>query len=391
MVVTNIDEGILLGVGNPLLDLETTVDQDFLKKYKLKSNDAILADESHEALFHELESMKDIAYIPGGSCQNSLRVCQWIVGKEKVCTFFGTIGDDKNGETLKEKAILAGVNVNYQINPTVRTGRCAALINDTHRSLVADLGAANTFTINHLEEDGNVSLINKAKYFYISGFFLTVCPSAIQKIAGHVADNKKVLCMNLSAPFICQFFKDDLNAALPYVDVLFGNETEALAYAEGNDYGTEDLKEIAIKLSQHTKVNGERKRVVIITQGHEPVIVCNEGKITEHSVDLLSKEKIVDTNGAGDAFVGGYLSQLIQGKDIEECIKCGNFAASTIIQHHGCSFPRECTYKGIDSQSIQMLIIKIKLITQLLMIKMDQLMKILIHYMIKGVLEKLVM
>uniref|UniRef100_A0A0N5BT03 Adenosine kinase n=1 Tax=Strongyloides papillosus TaxID=174720 RepID=A0A0N5BT03_STREA len=347
-MVASVDEGVILGAGNPLLDMEVTVDQAFLDKYKLKSNDAILADETHEALFRELEQMKDISYIPGGSCQNSLRVCQWIVRKEKACTFFGTIGDDKNGETLKEKAMLAGVNVKYQINSSIRTGRCAALINDTHRSLVADLGAANTFTVHHLEEDTSVALINKAKFFYLSGFFLTVCPPAIQKIAGHAADNNKILCMNLSAPFICQFYKDPLNAALPYVDILFGNETEALTYAEANDYGTTDLKEIARKLSEHTKINTERKRVVIITQGHEPVIVCNEGEITEYNVDLLSKEKIVDTNGAGDAFVGGYLAQLIQGKGVEECIRCANFAASTIIQHHGCTFPAECSYGKED-------------------------------------------
>uniref|UniRef100_A0A0N4ZRK1 Adenosine kinase n=1 Tax=Parastrongyloides trichosuri TaxID=131310 RepID=A0A0N4ZRK1_PARTI len=344
----NIEEGILLGLCNPLLDIQTTVDEAFLKKYKLKSNDAILADESHQELFRELESMENIEYIPGGSAQNSFRVCQWIVKKEKVCTFFGAIGNDKNGETLKEKSILAGVNVKYQVNPSVRTGRCAALITDTHRSLVADLGAANTFTINHLEEDDNAALIEKAKFFYISGFFLTVCPPAIQKVASHAANNNKVLCMNLSAPFICQLFKEPMNAALPYVDILFGNETEAVAYAKANDYKTEDLKEIALKLSEHKKINIERKRLVIITQGHEPVIVCNDGKITEHVVNLLSKEKIIDTNGAGDAFVGGYLSQLIQGKDVEECIKCANFAASTIIQHHGCTFPAKCTYGEND-------------------------------------------
>ena len=31
--------------------------------------------------------------------------------------------------------------------------------------------------------------------------------------------------MNLSAPFICDFFDKPMMDALPYVDVLFGNET----------------------------------------------------------------------------------------------------------------------------------------------------------------------
>lgn len=56
------------------------------------------------------------------------------------------------------------------------------------------------------------------------GFPLTVCPSAILRIAKHANENK-TFCMNLSAPFICQFFKDQLLSVLPYVDILFGNET----------------------------------------------------------------------------------------------------------------------------------------------------------------------
>jgi adenosine kinase len=49
--------------------------------------------------------------------------------------------------------------------------------------------------------------------------------------------------------------------------------------------------------------------------------------------------QIVDTNGAGDAFVGGFLAQLSKKKSIEECVKCGNWAATEIIQRSGCTFP----------------------------------------------------
>lgn len=57
------------------------------------------------------------------------------------------------------------------------------------------------------------------------GFFLTVSVESILRVAKHASENNKLFCMNLSAPFICQFFKDNLNQVLPYVDVLFGNET----------------------------------------------------------------------------------------------------------------------------------------------------------------------
>lgn len=57
------------------------------------------------------------------------------------------------------------------------------------------------------------------------GFFLTVSLESILKVAKHASENNKLFCMNLSAPFICQFFKDNLMQVMPYVDVLFGNET----------------------------------------------------------------------------------------------------------------------------------------------------------------------
>lgn len=34
-------------------------------------------------------------------------------------------------------------------------------------------------------------------------------------------------------------------------------------------------------------------------------LLCLEGSTTEYPIPLITSEKIVDTNGAGDAFVGG--------------------------------------------------------------------------------------
>jgi len=42
--------------------------------------------------------------------------------------------------------------------------------------------------------------------------------------------------MNLSAPFIPQFFKAQVDEILPFVDVLIGNESEAQAYADSHEW-----------------------------------------------------------------------------------------------------------------------------------------------------------
>ena len=63
-------------------------------------------------------------------------------------------------------------------------------------------------------------------------------------------------------------------------------------------------------------------------------------------VPRLEAEKIVDTNGAGDAFVGGFLSQFIQGKKLETCVAAGNYASREVIQQSGAAFPEECKFEG---------------------------------------------
>ena len=40
-----------------------------------------------------------------------------------------------------------------------------------------------------------------------------------------------------------------------------------------------------------------------------------------------------------DAFVGGFLSQLVQEKPIEDCVRAGCYAAIVILQRPGCSCP----------------------------------------------------
>ena len=99
------------------------------------------------------------------------------------------------------------------------------------------------------------------------------------RVAKYCAQNNKTYCLNLSAPFLCQFFKDQMSSVLPFTDIIFGNETEAAAYAEQNNLGTTDVGEIALKLAMLPKENGSKSRLVIITQG--------EGENIEQGTNII--------------------------------------------------------------------------------------------------------
>lgn len=141
---------------------------------------------------------------------------------------------------------------------------------------------------------------------------MTVSPETIQKVAKHANEENKIFTMNLSAPFLCEFFKKPMLAALPYVDILFGNESEMETFSKANNLETTDLKEIGLLISKMEKINAKRKRIVIITQGADNVILIKDNNVSEFSVPKIPEDEVVDTNGAGDAFVGGKIKFFFQ-------------------------------------------------------------------------------
>lgn len=68
---------------------------------------------------------------------------------------------------------------------------------------------------------------------------------------------------------------------------------------------TTDIKEIALKTAALPKEDEGRPRIVVFTQGALPTVIVENGKVTEYPVIPLKDGELVDTNGAGDAFVGG--------------------------------------------------------------------------------------
>merc|ERR1711904_305460 len=116
-----------------------------------------------------------------------------------------------------------------------------------------------------------------------------------------------------------------------------------MGFAETEGWDTTDVKFIATRLSLIPSAKGV-KRTVVITQGCEPTIVAINGHTTEHPILALPKEKLVDTNGAGDAYVGGFLAALSKGLSMEKCCQAGAYSASVIVQQSGCTYPAKPDY-----------------------------------------------
>jgi len=142
---------------------------------------------------------------------------------------------------------------------------------------------------------------------------------------------------------------------MPHSTFLFGNNTEALKFAEEMRWEEKDVSKIAVQLAK-LPVCHNRKRIVVITQGPAQTILATNNGLTLFDPLPIRQHLVTDTTGAGDAFCGGFISHLLQnprgatGEFSDTClhdaIEKGHWAAREIIQRYGCSFPARCHFES---------------------------------------------
>ena len=297
-----------------------------------------------------------------------------------------------NSDYLKECVTSDKVFADFFEHPLYSTGTCAVCITDNkERSMVTNLAASKEgFKIFNQDIDNNeINLINKnqeykkyrenyynnlkirmknADIIYSEGFFVNTSVTTMIE-AGKIQFNKYLniskkelnnyFAINFSANFIVEAFTNEINSVLDYASHVFTNEKEIIHYGYFNnlltsknvknndsiptedDITQEEIYHVAklISLREYkTKWNekeDKRPLTVVCTHGKYPTVVAQNGNVRAFKVPHLDQTKIVDLNGAGDAFVGGFLSQLYNEKDIQTCVEAGNYAARQIIQSAG--------------------------------------------------------
>lgn len=86
-------------------------------------------------------------------------------------------------------------------------------------------------------------------------------------------------------------------------------------------------------------VDARKQKLVVVTKGPSPLLYVNNHVVCEQHVPPVSPKDIVDTTGAGDSFVGGFLAALSSKRPLDECLKCGTWTAQKLLQEKGCTLP----------------------------------------------------
>lgn len=115
--------------------------------------------------------------------RNSTKVTQRVVQEpHRSATFFGCIGIDTFAEVLK---LLTHVRMLIPVSRTSSRQEhvpCASLVT-TGPLLLTLLPPVVNQKEKHLDLERNWMLAEKARVYYIAGFFLTVSPESVLKVA----------------------------------------------------------------------------------------------------------------------------------------------------------------------------------------------------------------
>lgn len=291
-------------IENPLLDLSNEqTDDSMLKKYQLTHGQASLATPEQLPMYQELFKDSKTELIPGGSTLNTCRTFNFLQKEKNLCQYFGCVGQDEIGQRLEKTLNDLHITAKLHKDSETPTGTCACLILNNERTLCANLAACLKYPLSHLE--AHMEDLQQAQLMYSSAFFITSNFEALKRFAQFAAEKNIPFGFNLSAVFLIQFNLNEILEILPFADFVFANEDEGAAFAESQGWKYE---EFVANLQKFRKVNEKRQRCVVLTQGHRNVQIGDEKGVREIEVVPLEKAEVVDTNGAGDSFVGGFLT-----------------------------------------------------------------------------------
>ncbi len=250
----------------------------------------------------------------GGSAANT------VVGLARLgCNvgFIGKVSGDREGKMLLEEFYKEGVKTHGVIQTgNNRSGAAMGFVDAKgNRALYIDAGVNDTIGSRELDID----YVSQADFVHLTSFVGKKSFRTQEKLVTRLPRDVKV-SFDPGALYATKGLSA-LARIISRTFVLMPSSRELAQLVGTTDYekGTERLLR-------------EGVQIVAVKLGSDGCYVC-DGK-RSHYVEPF-KVDVVDTTGAGDAFCAGFLYGLLEGKDLSECGRIGNFVASRCVMKIG--------------------------------------------------------
>jgi len=241
----------------------------------------------------------------------------------------GKIGKDVYGQMLLKSLIHSNVKTeNIIIDKKLRTGTALITVDRKgYNTIVLYQGANGGLGIDDILK--NKKTLKKCDIIVLQQ---EIPKEVIQFTIDIAQEFKKIIVLNF-APAL------DLNKnSMKKVDFLILNESE-ISKLTGIKCNEKNIKKPILQLKKFFKNN------IIVTLGeHGSACITSNGDYYRIPSVRVSS---VDSTGAGDAFIGGFVYGLAQMKDTHDCIILGNLAGAMTVQKVGAqtSLPYEKEFK----------------------------------------------
>jgi len=306
------------GIGNACIDIIATVDDSFLKASSIEKGQCTYLDlQTANQLEKKLENP---AYIPGG-CAANVASCVALLGGSAA--FIGRVTNDNIGHKFINDLSQRGINFPYSPLPAGAIGstRIFCLTTpDTERSFAAYYGVQEDLS----EEDLDESIIAQSRFFYLDGYALNSKRGKETFLkAAHVSrENGNTVVFSPNDLSILKKYDSAVKAILPVTDLILLNAVEAM-----------DLTS-SLTLNSALNILKSTYKMGAVTDGANGVYVFESGQM--HKLDAAPPPgDVIDTNGAGDNFAGGFLCGLARGYDLIQSARLGLRCAAAVITHFG--------------------------------------------------------
>ena len=310
----NID---LVGIGNAIVDIVTTVDDEFLNKNHLKKGSMNLVNlEDSKSILSGCDILKQVS---GGSAANTVVALANLGNKVE---FIGRVKNDNFGNFFSRDIRESGAEFNFKpTNSSASSAHSVILITpDAQRTMCTYLGASVEFEPVNINYDS----IRKSKYLYLEGYLWDsdLAKKAFLEAAKVAKESNTKIILSLSDSFCVDRHRESfLDLISNNIDILFCNEEELKSLLKKDNLGncTAEIQPLC--------------DLTAITLGGKGSLVINKNDFKEIQPIILGK--VLDTTGAGDIYAGGFLHGLINDFTLEDCGKLGSICAGHIITQMG--------------------------------------------------------
>ncbi|CDR33854.1 adenosine kinase [Criblamydia sequanensis] len=302
---------VVVGIGACIMDYLLHVNEKDLLRFSggSKGGMELVSFEEFSSLIIDLGPPKAIS--SGGSAANMLKGLAKL-GLDSL--FFGCIGRDPIGSFFQRDMGKHKVETHLSESAAPTSTSACLVTEDGERTMRTFIGASQYLST----KDISFSSLERASWIHLEGY-LMANPSLFEKIFSFAKANKIPISLDLSSFEIVNAFRSNIEENLQDLSLLVANAKEAQSLT-GLD------PENACK-KLHKSVGK-----VILLNGKNGCYVAENGKI--HKEDAV-KTNVVDSTGAGDFFLSGYLYALFKGASLENRAKAGNFLASQVLNYYG--------------------------------------------------------